>query len=477
MDSQSSTLLNMDVMHVILSYATRNVVSDLMKTCHVLNSEGSKYLLKEGVVVESEVQLLSFIFFLVARNNPDNCHRRMSLFDNLSLHLDFPSPDVGIGLCHVFENLFPLASNFTFLEIHDAEALLASHPPLGAAIAKLTTLQTLELFSAGEHCAMLLHTLQSHLFTARLTFGDVDGDPEDVIPELDRNPIYLLHGSQSTLESLDTSFSASSPWHGPRYPNVTTLSLSYLDLPSIEDYIRAFPNLQSLSTFECSGYGVVPEDWEERRTASMVYQAQHGTWQSMRHYWGSVLILWLFGLTCRIPSVTLDFDDGEVDLDKLNDVLQAARPSSLILKLSEASSLLDERFRSALHVDGLRVLDLCIAFCAPEDYDLVVGDILDSFVDVVRASSVTRVKLSLDWTTVAWMKPAGAPTTPLEVYLQEMDVDAYADTLFASAASLENLHVSVVGPKRCIRGADRGRARSSGCNAGSSSSGDAKLEG
>ncbi|KAM5538644.1 hypothetical protein V8D89_007673 [Ganoderma adspersum] len=446
MSSESSTAsLNVDIMHTIMSYATRNIVSNLMKTCRTMNSEGAKHLLKDGVSVGCDAELVSFIYFLMARRNVDDSLRRLSFFEKFSLHFDAPSPEIAGLLAEFFERIAPAALNFTSLEIHTTEALLTSYPPLGAAIAKLTTLEDLELSFGGEHCAELLRTLQSKLVTAIITFGDGEREDEE-IPDRYRNPILLLQGSKSTLESLRTSFSVSS-FYGPRYTNVTKLSLSYMDLPDIEDYIRAFPNLVSLSAFECSGYGDDSEAWEDRREISMLYQAHNETWRSLSYYWGSVLILWTFGLTCRIPSVELDFDDHELEAHR--------RPA-------RSSCLLNEEFRSVLRVDDLQVLDLRVSFSSREDNALFVGYFLDALVDLVRATGSAPIfKLTLDWSFAAGLRRMARgeelPPMPFEVYLQDMDVDAYADTLFASAASLKELQVSVVGPKRCTRQAERRR--------------------
>lgn len=46
---------------------------------------------------------------------------------------------------------------------------------------------------------------------------------------------------------------------------------------------------------------------------------------------------------------------------------------------------------------------------------------------------------------------------PFETYLLDMGVDAYTDTLFAGVASLKELQVSVMGPKRYRCQADRVR--------------------
>ena len=67
-------------------------------------------------------------------------------------------------------------------------------------------------------------------------------------------------------------------------------------------------------------------------------------------------------------------------------------------------------------------------------------------------SSVSRFKLILDLT---WMKVFRSRYKsdhgdkellmfPFEIYLQDMDVDAYADKLLASVASLKEVQVSVM---------------------------------
>ncbi|KAM5538670.1 hypothetical protein V8D89_007699, partial [Ganoderma adspersum] len=465
----AAELWNIDVMHIVMSYADRTVVSNLMKTCNTLNSAGTRYLLENGVSLRREEGLVSFVWFLWARGDSNECFRRVTLLNKLTL--DFHDPKESTA--RILESLFGIlargASNLTFLKIWAAEALLALHPPLGAAIATLTQLKILDFFRAGEHCAKLLRTLQSSLVTVKIYFATYSTEREDeVLAEPDVNPILLLEGSQSTLESLSASFALSSP-DGPCYTNVTHLELSCAGFPYIEDYIRAFPNLQSLTSFEYAGFGDELE-WHERREIAMVHQVQHGTWQSMRHYQGSLLMLWIWGLTCRIPSVRLSFDQRRgLDPNFLNDIILDVRPSDLSLRLPGASWLLDDAVRSVLSEEGrLQVLDICILFHINESDDTVsVGHILDLLVDVVRASSVESFKLVLD---LAWMgivrrrkSSVGLPVMPFEEYLRDMDVDAYANTLFASAASLKEVQVSVVelrGLNECRRQADRKRRES-----------------
>ena len=383
--SYPTVSLNIDIMHIIMSYADRRVISNLMKTCHTLNSEGTRYLLADGVTLQREVGVVSFIvWFFQARGDSSERFRRLTFVDKLTIDF-YPSPPEYIN--HILEGFFEIvvrlgaASNLTSLKISRAEALFTTHPPLAAAIAKLTTLKTLDLSFTGVHGATLLRTLQSSLVTVTVSFGLCDREREhEVIPEPDKNPILLLEGSQSTLESLETSFAVTLP-DGPCYANVTRLDLWWIDLPYIEDYIRAFPNLLSLKAFECVGYRTDPGIWNARRETTMLYQAQYGTWQSLRHFQGSMLILWIWGLTCQIPSVSLHFEqEYGVDPNFLNDIILDVRPSHLALRLRGASSLLDDAVRTVLSEEGrLQALELSVLLCMDKDDDTVsIGRILVS---------------------------------------------------------------------------------------------------
>ncbi|PIL22877.1 hypothetical protein GSI_15573 [Ganoderma sinense ZZ0214-1] len=462
-------LWNVDVMHIIMSYADRRVVSNLMQTCSALNYAGTKYLLADGLALRSEYGLVSFLCFLYARGFPGECVRRLTPLNKVTIDFHKPTENIPPALEFLFEIFALAAFNLTSLTIGEAEALLASHPSLGTAMAKLTTLKTIDFLQTGQHCATLLRTLRSSLVTVNIHFDLDSGEPENEVPaESDMNPILLLEGSKSTLESLRASFAVSSP-DGPCYPNVAHLELSYTVLPYIEDYIRAFPNLQSLASFYCAGFQDALT-WHSRREMAMQYQAVHGTWRSLQHYEGSMLVLWVWGLTCNIRSVRLSFEHWQqlgVDPNFLEDIILDVRPSDLALRLPGASWLLDDDVRTVLSKEGrLQALEIYVLFHMNEADDTVsVQHILDLLVDVVRTSSMLKFKLILDST---WMRvfrdrverddEKKLPLMPFEVYLQDMDVDAYADTLLARAPSLKEVHVSVVEHRdKCTRQADRRR--------------------
>ena len=70
----------------------------------------------------------------------------------------------------------------------------------------------------------------------------------------------------------------------------------------------------------------------------MLYRTQHGAWRSLQHCWTSILLLWIWGLTCHIPSIRLSFKhELGVWPNFLNDVILDVRPSELALRLSGAS--------------------------------------------------------------------------------------------------------------------------------------------
>ncbi|PIL22866.1 hypothetical protein GSI_15562 [Ganoderma sinense ZZ0214-1] len=461
---------NVDVMHIIMSYADLRVVSNLMQTCSALNYAGTKYLLADGLTLRSEYGLVSFLYFFRAHGALGECARRLALLNKVTIDFYYePSEYVAPVLECLFEVFALTAFNLTSLKISNTEALLVLHPPLGTAIAKLRTLKTVDFFNTGVHCATLLRTLQSSLVTVKLRF-DLDTraqeDDSEVLPEPDANPILLLEGSQSTLESLSVSCATPSP-DGPYYPNMTHLELSFAGFPYVKDYIRAFPNLQSLTCFDYTRFGDELA-WHSRRGMAIVYQVYHGTWRSLRKFEGSLLTLWVLGLTCHIHCVRLSFAQQlGVDPNFLNDVIIDVRPSELALRLPGAAWLLDDAVRAVLSEEGrLQVLEIYVLFHINEADDTVsVAHILNLLADVVRASSVPTFKLILDLT---WMRvfrdrverddEKKLPLMPFEVYLQDMDVDAYVDTLLARVPSLKEVHVSVVEHRdRCPRQADRKR--------------------
>ena len=206
---------------------------------------------------------------------------------------------------------------------------------------------------------------------------------------------------------------------------------------------------------------------------SMLHQAQYRTWRSLRHYTGSVVELWVFGLACQIHTVEMNFP-RRASPRMLNDVLLAVRPSVLALTLPGASCLLDEALCSVLSETGrLRELTVQVLLNLHENDEIVsLGDVLvslglsaepslsnallklrlplqDLLVDVVRVSSVPTFRLDLTWKKAVPSRREEsngeevASLMPFETYLQHMDVDAYTDAPLEKVASLKEVQVSV----------------------------------
>ena len=79
--------------------------------------------------------------------------------------------------------------------------------------------------------------------------------------------------------------------------------------------------------------------------------------------------------------------------------------------------------------------------------------------------STFKLILELSWMTVIRERSKSddgnkseVPLFPFEIYLRDMDVDAYADNLFASVASLKEVQVSVMEDlSECTRQVERRR--------------------
>ncbi|KAI0369271.1 hypothetical protein BV20DRAFT_371670 [Pilatotrama ljubarskyi] len=322
--------LNDDILLHTMSFMDRPSISALMQTCRRFQSRGAKFILKGEVILRSEPRILSFFLFMLA-----DPARRFPLLRSLSI---FSScTPLSLGIADLLRKLFcylAAAGDLRRLWIFSAEKLLSSHPDLPSAIAQLPALTELLLTSAGPRCSEMLGALRSTLvsFTVAMDHHDYDTLGEDTRSPAEKDPVSLLRRSRRTLDRVTMSFAQISPG-GPKFPNVTYLSLEYLDKPWIVDYIRAFPNLEELEVLEWEGYSSSfdDDDIEQHREANCMIQQFYGTWRGLRSYSGSLCDLYLLGLQCHIPHLRIK--DGEYGFraEMLADVLDDARPVHLEL--------------------------------------------------------------------------------------------------------------------------------------------------
>lgn len=202
------------------------------------------------------------------------------------------------------------SAHFTSLELDgDTEGFLSSSPELPGAIAGLTTLKTVRMDPVPTLGADMLLHMKSSLVSADLALEIIlDGDVPTLEQRCMLNPVYLLQGSESTLETLKASFALTddNASFRIRYPRVRELDLDCVDIPLTYDYVRAFPNASrlSLSSIRFSGDEDMPEVIRYR-LANQREQHEYGTWDALDVLNCSLLDAYLLGLRCPISTLQL----------------------------------------------------------------------------------------------------------------------------------------------------------------------------
>ena len=378
----NAPLINIDILHNVIRYADLSTVLQLAETCHEFNIECAQYLLREDVVLDGEQAVESFITFLTASGRRDYSRRRLPFCTDMELSVGpSPSQHIKSALAGLFIRIGLEASQFTSLTLHHSNALLAPDSPLPKAVAALTTLEELRLSGYGSCCAGMLSNIQSRLLAVRLA-RDVStlGEPSLNDPPHNpfNDPLNLLHRSQETLESMAVTVPIMLR-QGFCYPNLVELRICCPGwLPLTWTYICAFPRLTDLAfrfggeftqehaptMFACSQWNIA----EQHRL---------GTWSSLRRVRGSLEDLFLLGLTCAIPELTMDvfyvdfntFED--VDLGRRTrevlawrQILAYARPSHVTLHIVDSDWIADDHgfslLRETPQLVSLRRLDLFV---------------------------------------------------------------------------------------------------------------------
>lgn len=353
-----------DILLHILDFASKGVVATLMQTCRMFHERGTNHLLQDGVFLATNKQILSFMLFIVGNSGDDLRPRILRLreltlsrrrpIDDTSDSDPGPSPEeTGIFL-HGFFKAIASFGCLIRLTLYDSEELLGLHPELPEAIAGLRTIIQLSVSFAGARTVRMLKALRSTLFYADISIESEARDFESELPFEDQNPMWLLHGSQSTLRQLSTTFSVSDPF-SPVFPRVTVLKLSYTEIPHTQHYVRAFPALRILTTDDCCGWGN-GEDYDARRAQNQDEQDRLGAWPELDSYRGSVTNLYLLGLRCPVGTIELDHEEETLDPAALRAVLGDARPRRLQLRVDGGEWLVDPGFLETFAQPGVQAL-------------------------------------------------------------------------------------------------------------------------
>ena len=300
-------VLNLDILDQIIALSDRTTLLSIMQTSHELYESGMKHLQRKIHIFWLKEKLDSFLHFCEAGGQVTKMSLRMKHLRGLDIYCeecvlydkDIPSTTLALeatarALTRFFTSIVPVyGRNFTHLGIASPEVLCSADPSLPLAIASLTTLTYLAIHHGGEYSIILWSSLKSRLVEAQINIG-TDGDPshEDVTA--------LLRGSEETIRKM-TLYNAGNPTGVVCYANLHTLKINHVGMPMTRHYVSTFPNLQVLHVGECiSQWDDESEELMERRSLNVAQQIQDGSWRTLREYSGSILFLYMLGLTCPV---------------------------------------------------------------------------------------------------------------------------------------------------------------------------------
>lgn len=241
-----SPVVNDDILYHIASLShKKEALPALTITCRAVLQDLAKILLVDDVPLRSESQLIRFLSWV----SKDSLHRapfiRGLIISNVSLYRTPFSVATRGRLTNFFDSLHSVLV-LRRLSLQDAEFILDSHPNLAASISRLTTITELTLMPAGPRSACLLRSTLSRLKYVYLVIDGTDGWGEEV----GQSSAHVLAAHTTSLLQLhwEAMWTLAIPG-SPQYLNVLHLSVGPAMDPIIEDYLHAFPNLQSLKVF------------------------------------------------------------------------------------------------------------------------------------------------------------------------------------------------------------------------------------
>ncbi|KAM5537780.1 hypothetical protein V8D89_008548 [Ganoderma adspersum] len=422
----NKTVLNADVLLLVFSLAHKQTKLALMSTCQVLYREGGKQFLKSvNVRLRRQSQLKSFLRFMDA----DGGSRMRSLHRLfLGTNCSLSSRSVAKRFKQMLKRLSPV-SRLTDLTILSLEPLLSAHPPLARAIAGLTSLKEIDFHDAGKLSLKMLKSMKSKLETAEIYFKISKGDAsEDFV-------IMSLAQYSSSLRSLtvggDTGYTEDPQDDDPQYPHLLHLTLDEPESHITWDYVRAFPNLKTL-TIRTTNHGLYKAD-EEFRAENVAQLRRQG-------FSGAVIMLWVLGLSCPVSELSLE-GDCIITPEIFRACLVPTRATRLRITIFQFSLFLNEEFVRVFEegcAATLKVLELNLDICPDEymleGYDLDLGEVLDAVTDMLRSFS-TLESVSLELHFEGQNVRREESPCPGEVFAEDLDVDAMCTALHEAVPS------------------------------------------
>ncbi|TBU53408.1 hypothetical protein BD310DRAFT_860315 [Dichomitus squalens] len=444
----------------------------MMLTCKSLYNRGPKFLLQHGASITTEDSLRKLAVFLRV-DHYSRCHH---LHD---LSVSYLSADTSAFLLDIFSH----SSRLRTLWLTAPELLFQTHTDLPATIASLRSLRSLHIIHAHEFTVELLRTLQSDLVSLSVNFlseygdGSTFWDTTDPSQWCDYHPVPLLQSVASTLVDLHCEVWHSNP--GPRYgftiptyaqvyPRMRRLTIERCDYSVCLPFIRGFPGLSYLSVstdhYDEFKHNGLTDAFREHREANIRSQRNSTTtWQHLEEFSGSLIDLYILGLTCHIARLSLIRPNDARHLELLHDIIQYAGPVEHLKLHWDSSILLSPEWRlvKLLGEDGasqLSSLSISVALeDAQADTDFLPA--LEELTAALERLPIRRLRIQVQHLFCFTPPPesllrAGpqdsSPPPALcaaELSLEEWDIDAWVQRLAHVVPTLEDAVISVSRPR------------------------------
>ncbi|RPD76858.1 hypothetical protein L226DRAFT_569100 [Lentinus tigrinus ALCF2SS1-7] len=333
-----------DVLLEMMDFLPASGLVALLLTCKTLRKEGGKKLLLRIEEVDVAPQhLSSFCRFMLVDDGYRIPFLRHSLClrDDAGMRVD---PETPAMLVEILSRITRLRR----LRVECADWLFIAIPELSDTIASMTCLQefTMGLRFQNDDAEKMLLFMQSQLKSADIMYGGFDQDrPETMTQEtIDRtrdfddenmNPIVLLANSSHSLERVTArNFMVLDVDHGIVYPNVTRLDLVNNSDIWILPFIRAFPNIGTLTVANERTY-------QDASVRSFNWEGQlfDGKWDVLDTLVGAAPCIYNLSLLCHVRSMVLDALNSpeppsfRSEMMALSTIIADTRPSELIVRM------------------------------------------------------------------------------------------------------------------------------------------------
>ncbi|KAI0333245.1 hypothetical protein GY45DRAFT_1245181 [Cubamyces sp. BRFM 1775] len=456
----------------------RATISAMMRTCRTLyhTPQSSRILLQDGIMLQSDGQVVAFSRFMLASPTTRFHHLRA---------LTFAKGNFSDEAIHAIKELLAHPSlSIDTLVLHDAERVVGSgYPqpamlydggadggaPLVDSFARLDTLKHLVMDGIDVCAAAVLEMLPSRLVSASLEYSTSVAEWSTLGHGNARNPIIHLVNLADTLEVLTGSEFDLPPaviMYDVVYPRVRKIQASFADcwLPSVVAYAHSYPNLEHLVLTTsnsrrgrgpmCAVDSFMAGDLEPVRRTNREDQAKYGSWKGLRLLEGALVSVYALGLVCNVPELRLAGDVTRDTIRLLDAVLCDVRPECLSLTavggfmFDEGSQLTQLLANPEVQCMTSLGLELCFA---PSEGDRDMAEITNNILRSLAGLPLRRLELTLNYGLLT--NPCGPPSwwpqistsaryyCPAAKYLAELDLDAYASRFGEMIPTLESVLV------------------------------------